>query len=397
MRALRILKLSDVYFPRVNGVSTSIQTFRSSLERLGHEVSLVAPQYAPGAPVEPGIVRVPGRAVPRDPEDRLMRFRSLLEAGRRLAAQRPFDVIHVHTPFLAHYAGTRLARELGLPVVETYHTYFEEYFHHYLPFLPAGLLRLAARRLTVSQCAALDALVVPSRAMLEVLRRYGVEVPAEVVPTGLELERFRGGDRARFRASLGIEPDRPVLAHIGRVAFEKNIDFVLRMFARVRAARPETLLVIAGEGPASGHLRRLARELGVGEAVRWAGYLDRGGALLDCYRAADAFVFASRTETQGLVLLEAMALGVPVVSTAVLGTAEVLEDAAGAVVVEEDEQAFARAALAVLGDPALAARLGEGGRETAARWSADALAARLARLYDTVAGRAGGDARALAA
>mgnify|MGYP005850651605 CR=1 FL=1 len=384
---MRILKLSDVYFPRVNGVSTSIQTFRRSLARLGHQVDLVAPAYPGSAVSEAGVLRVPGRAVPRDPEDRLMRYGALLEAGRSLAARRGYDLIHVHTPFLAHYAGLRLGRELGLPVVETYHTYFEEYFHHYLPFLPAGLLRFAARRLTVGQCASLAALVVPSRAMLEVLRGYGVTVPAEVVPTGLDLARFDGGDGARFRAAMGIEAGRPVVAHISRVAFEKNIDFILRAFVRVHAARPEALLLVAGEGPAEGQLRGLAGRLGIAPAVRWVGYLDRDGDLLDCYRAADAFVFASRTETQGLVLLEAMALGVPVVSTAVLGTAEVLDGAEGAVGAAEDEAAFAGSVLAVLGDAGLRARLSAGGRRTAARWSADALAARLAGLYSRVAAR----------
>ena len=378
---MRILKLSDVYFPRVNGVSTSIQTFRAALERLGHDVDLVAPAYPGCAQSAAGIERVPSWPVPRDPEDRLMRYQALLAAGRRLAAAGRCDLIHVHTPFLAHYAGLRLGRELRLPVVETCHTHFEEYFHHYLPFLPARLLRLAARRLTVSQCDAVDALVVPSRAMLAVLRRYGVAAAAEVIPTGLDLARFAGGDGARFRQAHGIEPGRPVLAHISRVAFEKNIDFILRAYARVRAARPDALLLVAGEGPAEGHLRALAERLGVAEGVRWVGYLDRDRALPDCYRAADAFVFASRTETQGLVLLEAMALGVPVVSTAVLGTAEVLEGAEGALVVEEEEGAFAQAVLALLADPPLRARLSAGGPATAARWSAESLAARLAGLY----------------
>jgi glycosyltransferase involved in cell wall biosynthesis len=135
-------------------------------------------------------------------------------------------------------------------------------------------------------------------------------------------------------------------------------------------------------------LRALASRLGLQDAVHFVGYLDRAGELLDCYRAADAFVFASRTETQGLVLLEAMALGVPVVSTAVLGTAEVLRDAEGAVVVREDETEFAAAVLGLLDDAELQARLRAGGVRTAARWSASTLAGRMAKLYGDVAGGA---------
>ncbi len=379
---MRILKISDVYFPRVNGVSTSIQTFRDSLHRLGHETVLVAPAY-PGQALdqEAGIERVPARGVPRDPEDRMMKYRALVGRAERLLAQGGFDLIHVHTPFLAHYAGLAVGRGGGLPVVETYHTYFEEYLHHYVPFLPGALLRFLARRLTVSQCNALDALVVPSGAMLEVLRRYGVTARAQVIPTGLDLAAFEGGDGERFRARHGIAPGRPLLAHISRVAFEKNIDFVLRAFARVHAARPDALLVIAGEGPAEGRLRGLAARLGLGEAVLFVGYLDRRSTLLDCYRAADVFVFASRTETQGLVLLEAMALGVPVVSTAVLGTAEVLAGARGARVVAEDESQFATAVLEVLGDAELRRQLAAGGLSTARDWSAAAAAERMAALY----------------
>lgn len=382
---MRILKVSDVCFPRVNGVSTSIQTFRDGLHQLGHQTLLVAPAYPAQAPDrEPGILRIPSRAVPRDPEDRVMHYRNLVGCLRKLVKDGSFDVVHVHTPFLAHYAALRATRGFGVPVVETCHTHFEEYLHHYVPFAPRAVMRSIARRFTVAQCNAVDAIVVPSQSMLEVLRRYGVQARAEVIPTGLDLARFRGGDGARFRHDHRIAPDRPMLVHISRVAFEKNIDFIVRCFARIHAVRPDALLLIAGEGPAEGRLRSQVARLGLGDSVRFTGYLDRGGALLDCYRAADVFVFASRTETQGLVLLEAMALGVPVVSTAVLGTADVLRDAEGAIVVAEDEERFAATVVALLGDPAARARLATGGPVTAARWSAAVQAARLAELYASV-------------
>lgn len=381
---MRVLMLSDVCAPRVNGVSTSIQTFRRSLAALGHETLLVAPDYPQPYAPDDSILRVPSRPVPGDAEDRLMHWRPLVALERDLAA-RAFDVIHVHTPFVAHYAGVRLARRCGLPLVETYHTFFEEYVPHYLPWLPRPLGRWAARKLTVSQCAQVDALVVPSPQMLAKLHAYGIDVRAEVLPTGIDPAAFTGGDGAAFRAKHGIPPARPVLVHISRVAHEKNIDFLLRMLVRLRESVPDVLLVIAGEGPAVPHVRGLVARLGLEHHVLMVGYLDRTTALLDCYRAGDAFVFASRTETQGLVLLEALALGVPVVSTAVMGTADVLRDARGAVVAPEDEHAFAAAVAGVLGDAALRARLAAAGPADAARWSAEALASRLAELYRELA------------
>ena len=383
---MRILMVSDVSFPRVNGVSTSIATFRQSLAELGHESVLVAPDYGTGSAAEPDVIRVPSHPVPRDPEDRLMSARAVRGLAPRLGAA-AFDVVHIHTPFVAHYAGVALARTLGLPVIETYHTFFEEYLHHYVPLLPRAATRFLARRLSVSQCRAVDALVVPSAQMLATLRGYGVEARAEVLPTGIDLKRFRGGDGQRFRAAHGIAAQRPVLVHISRVAHEKNIDFVLEALVRVRAEVPDVLLVIAGEGPALAHVRKRAATLGLGANVMFVGYLDRGGALLDCYCAGDAFVFASRTETQGLVLLEALALGVPVVSTAVMGTVDVLRNARGALIAPDEPAGFAAQVVTLLGDPALKARLAAAAPGDAADWSAEAMARRLVELYRSVTAR----------
>jgi 1,2-diacylglycerol 3-alpha-glucosyltransferase len=377
---MRILMVSDVSFPRVNGVSTSIATFRQSLAELGHESTLVAPAYPAAPKSEPDVIRIPSRAVPRDPEDRLMGRGRVLALATTLAP-RGFDIVHVHTPFVAHYAGIALARRLGLPVVETYHTFFEEYLHHYVPFLPRAATRFLARRFSVAQCAAVDALIVPTGRMLATLRGYGIAARAEVLPTGIDLGRFRGGDGAAFRHRYGIAAGRPLLVHISRVAHEKNIDFVLAALAEVRRAVPDVLLVVAGEGPALPYLKRLAGRLGIEAQVLFVGYLDRAQALLDCYRAGDAFVFASRTETQGLVLLEALALGVPVVSTAVMGTADVLNGVHGALVAPDDVTGFAATVTRVLVDGALRGRLAAAAPADAAAWSAAAMAERLVVLY----------------
>jgi glycosyltransferase involved in cell wall biosynthesis len=378
--------ISDCYFPRVNGVSTSIQTLRRELAAAGHEVLLLAPEYAPDTPTEDRVVRVPARRLPLDPEDRMMCAREVRRLAARLAPGR-FDLIHIQTPFIAHRSGVALARRLGLPCVESYHTFFEEYLYHYLPLVPRAWLRLAARRFSARQCNAVDALVAPSSAMLERLRDYGVAVPARVIPTGLGSGEFGHGDGEGFRRRHGIPGHRPTLAFIGRVAHEKNIEFLLECLVRVRRRVPAVLLMIAGEGPARPALERMVRRLGLTDQVLFLGYLARDGALLDCYRAADAFVFASRTETQGLVLLEAMALGVPVVSTAVMGTREILAAGKGALVPPDDVASFADATVRLLTDPELRARLGQEGRTHARAWSAPVLASRMLDCYREVLAR----------
>jgi glycosyltransferase involved in cell wall biosynthesis len=214
------------------------------------------------------------------------------------------------------------------------------------------------------------------------LLEYGVTQPIHVIPTGMTEDRFVPGDGGRFRSTFGIAPDTPLLLNVGRVAHEKNLSFLLRMMVRLRRLVPAAQLVIAGEGPAREALSREARELELGGSVRFVGNLDRETALNDCYAACDAFVFASRTETQGLVLLEAMAQSRPVVSTACLGTRSVLTGASGACVVEEHEGDFAAAVASVLRDPVRARHIGEQGLRWARQWSSLALAGRMAELYE---------------
>jgi glycosyltransferase involved in cell wall biosynthesis len=382
---MRILQVSDVYFPRVNGVSTSIRTFAHELTRLGHEISLIAPAYPDGFDDSFDIVRVPSRPVPLDPEDRLMRRRDV-RTHLDWARSRDFDIVHVQTPFAAHYEGLWLGRQLGLPVVETYHTYFEEYLDKYLPWLPRRALRGAARHFSRRQCAQVDAVIVPSQPMLEVLRGYGIRTRASVIPTGIPAGAFTDGQRDRFRHAHGIDPGRQVMLYVGRVAHEKNIDFLLHVADRLRHTHPRSLLVIAGEGPAAPHLRRLARRLGIEANTLFVGYLDRRRDLPDCYAAADVFTFASGTETQGLVLLEAMQAGTPVVSTAVMGTAEIMADRRGGLVAAEDVEAFAGQVRQILDNPALHRRLRSQAIAKARAWSAPATTERLLELYASCAG-----------
>lgn len=377
---MRILFFSDVYFPRINGVSTSIRTFRRDLQALGHDVTVVAPAYPGGVETDRGLIRVESRKVPFDPEDRMMRSGSLRALDERLAAG-GYDLIHIQTPFVAHYAGLAAARRLSLPCVATYHTFFEEYLHHYLPVAPHPLMRVLARQFSKRQGNAVDSLIVPSRAMHKTLTGYGVRAPMHVLPTGLRLEEFTGGDGNRFRRRNGIPADRRVLLYVGRVAFEKNIDFLLRMLVHVRLRYPDILLVIAGEGPALPRLKALARALLIDPHVLFIGYLDRETELLDCYRAADVFVFASRTETQGLVLLEAMALGVPVIAIAEMGTVDILEPALGSVTALAFEPSFAASVCRVLDAPALRERLAKEGPLHAAQWSGQQQARRLEAIY----------------
>jgi len=378
---MNILFISDVFFPRVNGVSTSINTFATELRALGHQVTLIAPSYTDEDKQEEWIVRVPSHKIYFDPEDRLMNF-SKLKALLPWIRDKHFDIIHIHTPFTAHYVGIHFGKKLDIPVVETYHTFFEDYLHHYLPFIPQFISRKLARTISRRQCNAVDGIVSPSKPMLDVLKQYGIKTPAEVVATGLDESSFASVDGEHFRMSHDIPLAQPMLLFVGRVAHEKNIGFLLEMHVELIKKHPDALLVITGEGPAEESIKHSIEKLGISNKVRMIGYLDRGHELIACYKAADIFVFASKSETQGLVLLEAMAQGTAVVAIAELGTKSILIEGEGVLIAKDDINDFAEKVSILLSDAPKRQMIGDKGRQYAQeKWGAGVLAKKVAKFY----------------
>ncbi len=388
---MRILMISDVYFPRINGVSTSIATFAKEFKRQGHLVHLIAPAYeknmvSVGVLEENWIYRIPSKIVPFDPEDRLMSKAKVKSLLPKLFTNK-YDVVHIHTPFLAHYVGIWLARKLDCPVVETYHTFFEEYLFHYVPVLPKAFLKFIARKFSVSQCKQIDHIVVPSQPMVDVLQQYGVTTSHTILPTGVDIKRGEQGAGQLFRKHHGITSEQPVLVHIGRVAFEKNIEFLLAVVATLVKKLPEIILIIAGEGPALKHLKALTNKLEIQNHVLFVGYLDRNKELSACYQAGDVFVFSSRTETQGLVLLEAMLLGVPVVSIAEMGTKDILVNGEGALIAKDHVDDFSKKVLKILQNSQLKEELSIAGIEYAKAWQPNEMAKKMLNLYSELQGK----------
>jgi 1,2-diacylglycerol 3-alpha-glucosyltransferase len=378
---MNILLISDVYFPRVNGVSTSIRTFAEQLQKLGHSVYLIAPDYGIATEDEAWITRVPARNIFFDPEDKLMKYSEVMQLLPMLK-NKNFDLVHIHTPFIAHFTGLKIAKKLAVPVLETYHTFFEDYLHHYLPWIPKVVAKSLARFISKKQCNQLDAVIAPSKPMLDVLRSYGVTTPAEVIATGLQASSFTEADGDQFRNKYEIPLNKQMLLYVGRVAHEKNIGFLLKVVRRLSVQQPDILLVVAGEGPAEGSLHQLVRALGIEKNVQFIGYLDRNTELNACYKAADIFVFASKSETQGLVLLEAMAQGTPVVAIAELGTASILIEGQGAHIATEDEIVFAQKINDLLSNTLARNILGDVGRVYAHKhWSASAKAEQMLYFY----------------
>jgi 1,2-diacylglycerol 3-alpha-glucosyltransferase len=374
-RALRIGLFTNNYFPMLGGVPTAVETIRRDLEALGHEVVIVAPRMAGADDGGRWLIRVPAVPAPTYPD-----FALPLPLGPRLTRRLralDLDVFHAHHPFLLGASARRLARASGRPFVFTYHTLYDRYAH-YVPLLPRQMVAQGAIRWSAGFADTADLVLAPSDFVARRLRAQGVRRPIEVLPTGIDLDRFRPGDRADARRTLRLAADDRVLLYVGRLDREKNLEFLLEAIARVRVPRVRLLLV--GRGTQAAALRRAAEARGVADRVDLRGGSPPDG-LPAYYRAADAFVFASTTETQGLAVLEAMACGLPVVAVRATGIEEVVAEGVSGLLVPEAPAVFADAVGQVLIDRDLAAKLAIGARDAALPFESAALVRRLVAAY----------------
>ncbi len=389
---MRILMITDTYFPRISGVASSIESFRAGLIDQGHEVDILLPAYDGRKKYtsdndERALWRIPSWRIPLYPEERFMKFRALRSVHRNLS-QTAYDLIHIQTPFVAHYHGVRLARRWRIPAVLSYHTYFEGYVDYYYPKIPRSLRRDSVRRLSWQQCHGVDGVVVPSRAMAEILWSYGINQPVRVIPTGVRPEHFSGGKGAEFRKRHRISEQRPILLYAGRIAPEKNIPLLFNALPHILEQMPDVLLMLVGDGPARSVLETLAQSRGLAGSICFLGYLERKEALKDAYAAADLFVFPSRTETQGMVLIEALAAGLPVVGVPALGSVDLLGLGKGTRSARNDPMDFAGHCITLLRDNGQRAQLAAEARQLAAEWSEGRMAQNLSQFYAEISARA---------
>ena len=321
-RRLTILMMTNTYTPFVGGIERSIKDFTAAFRRRGHRVVIVAPAHEGMPRQEPDVIRVPairGRFRGSAFSVALPTPLDVLRALRRL---RP-GLIHAHHPFLMGNTALRLAHTLDAPLVYTHHVRFEEYTH-YLP-LDSPMTERFMAELSTAYANLCEQVIAPSDSIAALLRTWGVRRPIAVVPTGVEISRFAHGNGAAARRAFGIPRDAFLVGHIGRLAPEKNLVFLARALTQFLRAYPQAHGFIAGRGSCEEDLRQTFRRAGVAGRLHMAGILGRQ-QLADCYHAMDVFAFASKTETQGIVLVEAMAAGVPVIALDASGVREVVHD-----------------------------------------------------------------------
>ncbi len=381
---MRILMMTNTYFPIVGGLEQSVYSFSEEFRSLGHEVLIVTPTYA-GTPVEePGVLRLPS----------LQKFNWTIfsvnfpVSGLLTRLMREFspDIIHSHCPFFMGDFALRLSRQHAIPLVFTYHTMFEEYMHD-MPIKNDGFKRFIVK-LAVGYANCVDRLIVPCESLQEILLKRGIKTLMEIVPTGVVLKHFQNGDGKGFRVRNGIPPDALVVGHVGRLAAEKNLDFLVNAMIALLKKEPRAHALIVGRGSSEKMIRDAFDKAGLKERLHWAGILQYQH-LVDAYFAMDVFAFASLSETQGVVLIEAMATGLPVVALDAPGARDVVKDRYNGRLLEKmDQDSFVEALGWVLRcKPEEQQMLKQAAKTTAEKYSVELSAKRMLEVYEDARSR----------
>jgi glycosyltransferase involved in cell wall biosynthesis len=341
---MNILMMTNTYLPQVGGVAGSVQRFTEALKDMGHGVLVVAPTYEDQSDEETGVIRVPAMQKLNGSDfSVILPIPGLLD--ETLRSFEP-DIVHAHHPFLIGSTAVRVARRYEIPLVYTYHTQYEHYTH----YVPVDLPRMRdfVIHLSAGYAEMADAVIAPSESIADLLKRREVTSMIEVVPTGIFPEVYREGHGERARRRLGLPEAAMVVGHVGRLAPEKNLDFLAEALSRTLQKQSRAHFLVVGHGPCQETIQQQFKTQGLHDRLHMPGCLT-GQDLIDAYHAMDLFVFASKTETQGMVLTEAMAAGVPVVGLDAPGVREVLVDQKNGLLIDrEDIHAFGDAVVSAL-------------------------------------------------
>lgn len=344
---MKIGIFTDSYKPYTSGVVTSISTFKEELTKLGHDIYVFAPSYPNYQDKEEHVYRYYSLPAPTNPDYTLAI--PVFPGMNMLLKKLNLDIIHVHSPFTMGRVGLHYARRHDIPILFTYHTLYDQYVH-YVP-VAQDLAKEVAVKYSNNFCNQCEHIIVPSTEVEDILSGHKIKTPISVIPTGVPVEKFRSGNSNWLQEHYNIPPDNKVLLFVGRLTKEKNLEFLIKAFKDINNRITATTMVITAQGPMENELKRLVKRLGLSleSDVIFTGALPFD-TLINVYYSSDLFVFSSMTETQGLVLIEAMAAGLPVVAVRAYGVQDMVDDGINGKLTKCEQTEFSEAVCSILTD-----------------------------------------------
>ncbi len=378
-KKLKIGFFTDTYTPQVNGVVTSINLFKENLEKLGHIVYIFAPA-------------IPGYKDKKN-KSKIFRFQSMKFAFQKeyrlafpfsfeLAKKVPklnLDIIHSHTPFSLGILAEFISEMSKIPLVHTYHTLYPEYVKSYI-FGGKIITPKMAEKLSALYCNRCEAIIAPSPKMDYLLKKYGVKKKIVTIPTGINIHEFKKPHKNNIRKKYNIPNESKILIYVGRAGKEKNIDFLIKAFVKINKKFPKSFLLLVTEGPYKQKLLKLIKILNLQDKVCITGYLKKPD-VIKAYYASDIFVFASKTDTQGVVILEALACNIPVVAVADSAFKGILKDKINGFSTKSNLNDFSQKVIKLLTDDKKYNKISNTCRKTSLEYTALNQAEKIAEVY----------------
>ena len=393
---------SDAYYPRINGVAISVKSYAEALTNLGHNICIVCCNYEKPTKennyhkfyyddkVEDDkrikVLRLPALNVSFSKEDKAARIDQWHTCKKEMDAFKP-DVIHINSEFVIGYFGLNYARHRKVPMVYTFHTLWEDYAANYIHFLPPSYSKKLAKEFIRFYLKRSDMIICPTERIQNVVKDYKIDRESKILPTGIpnHIAEIKKGQKQLFHNQLykgfPLKKKKRILLYVGRVVKEKNLEFLFPVLDKVKKVYPDTMLVIVGGGPELEPLQKKATELKLSKNICFTGYQNRDD-LAYFYKLADVFVFPSVTETQGLVTIEAMMTGLPVVAIGEMGTVDVMQGNNGGFMVKNDVTEFYEKVIELLSNKELHKQKCEEALAWSKKWSLPDLTNTLVEYYE---------------
>lgn len=358
---MNIAIFTNNYLPNPFGVSSSIESFRKEFEKMGHSVYIFAPETKGYVDENPNVFRYPSFDINYKISFPLPIPYSANIDG--ILDKLEIDIIHSQHPNLLGFAAKKWAKKKNIPLIFTWHTLYDQYTHFAPPFIPKKIATWWTIGNAVSYANRADAIVVPTPSVKRIIRKWGVKNQnISSIPTGVDENEFNGADGNKVREKYSISRDKVVLNIVSRFTEEKNIKFLFECVIKALHRKEKAVFLAKGNGNLLEKMKELVISEGLKDRVVFA---DEEDEKQDVFAAGDVFVYASKSETQGMVISEAMFSGLPIVAVASSGVSDQIADGVSGFLVSENKDDFVQALEKLIDSDELRKKFSENGKKIA--------------------------------